>query len=287
MSSSPKPARHNEPGLYIVATPIGNLGDLSPRAAEVLATADLVAAEDTRVTARLLQHIGARTPMLAHHEHNEEALRPKLLARLAAGELVALVSDAGTPLISDPGYRLVRAAREAGVNIVTVPGPCAAIAALTLAALPTDRFLFAGFLPSKAGARAAAIAELAPVRATLVFYESANRLAASLAALAAGLGDRPAAVARELTKRFEETLSGSLVELAARIEAQPVRGEVVIVVGAPPPAAPASAAALDAALAAALAGQPLKSAVAQVAGELGLPRRAVYARALELSRRPA
>ncbi|MBY0520233.1 MAG: 16S rRNA (cytidine(1402)-2'-O)-methyltransferase, partial [Sphingomonas sp.] len=177
------------PGLYIVATPIGNLGDLSPRAAHILAHADVIAVEDSRVTARLLQHIGVKRPMQPYHDHNAEAVRPGLIARMGS-ESVALVSDAGTPLISDPGYKLVRDARAAGHAVVTIPGPCAAVAALTLAGLPTDRFLFMGFLPSKAGARASTIAEVAGVRATLVFYESGPRLGSALAALAEGLGDR-------------------------------------------------------------------------------------------------
>ncbi|WP_188762419.1 16S rRNA (cytidine(1402)-2'-O)-methyltransferase [Sandarakinorhabdus glacialis] len=270
-----------EPGLYIVATPIGNLGDLSPRAAAILAGVALIAAEDSRVTAKLLRHIGARVPMQSYHDHSAEGLRPALVAR-ALAEPIALVSDAGTPLISDPGYKLVRDARAAGVNIVTIPGPCAAVAALTLAGLPTDRFLFAGFLPSKQGARATAIAELAPIRATLVLYESGPRLAACLAALYAGLGDRQAAIAREISKRFEETVTGSLSELAARYENAAPRGEIVITIAPPGEPPPADADTLDSALTAALAAATLKSAVAHVSAALGLPRAAVYARALEL-----
>ena len=269
------------PGLYIVATPIGNLGDLSPRAARILASVAAIACEDTRVTARLLQHIGAKTPMLPYHDHNADAVRPRLIARMGH-EAVALVSDAGTPLISDPGYKLVRDARAAGVTVVTIPGPCAAVAALTLAGLPTDRFLFAGFLPVKAGAKASAIAEIAAVRASLVFYESAGRTAATLAALASGLGDRPAAVAREISKRFEETVDGSLSTLAARYAEAPPRGEVVIVVGPPPPAAAPDTATLDDALRDALAQASLSAAASNVAALLGLPRKTVYARALEL-----
>ena len=214
VSGTSVPAAAQPPGLYIVATPIGNLGDLSPRAAQVLAGVALIAAEDTRVTARLLAHIGAKTPMTPYHDHNADAVRPRLVAR-AGSEAVALVSDAGTPLISDPGYKLVRDARAAGVNVVTIPGPCAAVAALTLAGLPTDRFLFAGFLPVKQGAKATAIAEIASVRASLVFYESAGRTAVTLTALCDGLGDRPAAVAREISKKFEETVDGRLSGLAA------------------------------------------------------------------------
>lgn len=269
------------PGLYIVATPIGNLGDLSPRAADTLRRADLIAAEDTRVTAKLLAHLGSSRPMLAYHDHNADAMRPKLIARMES-QAVALVSDAGTPLISDPGYKLVRDARAAGVPVTTLPGPCAAIAALTLAGLPTDRFLFAGFLPSKPGARAAAIEELAHIRATLVFYESGPRLGSSLADLAKLLGPRPAAVAREISKRFEETVDGDLPTLAARYADVPPKGEIVIVVGPPGDAPAATAEDLDSALRHALARQPLKGAVAEVAEALGLPRRQVYARALEL-----
>lgn len=269
------------PGLYIVATPIGNLGDLSPRAAHVLANVALIAAEDSRVTAKLLHHIGARVPMLAYHDHSDDNVRQRIIARALAAP-VALVSDAGTPLISDPGFKLVRDARAAGVVTFTVPGPCAAIAALTLSGLPTDRFLFAGFLPAKQGARATAIAELADIRATLVLYESGPRLAASLKALAQGLGDRQATVARELTKRFEETVAGSLSALAARyVEAAP-KGEIVITIAPPDAAPPADALTLDAALRDAMAGGSVKTAVAEVAAALGLPRAQVYARALAL-----
>jgi 16S rRNA (cytidine1402-2'-O)-methyltransferase len=269
------------PGLYIVATPIGNLGDLSPRAADVLARADAVAVEDTRVTAVLLRHIGTKRPMLAYHDHNADRVRPELLARMAT-EAIALVSDAGTPLISDPGFKLVRDARAAGHAVTTIPGPCAAVAALTLAGLPTDRFLFAGFLPSKAGARATEIAELAGVRATLVLYESGPRLSACLSALADGLGDREAAVAREISKRFEETVTGSLTQLAARYADAPPKGEIVIVVAPPGAPPPASADDADAALAEALTRLPAAKAAGEVAKRLGLDRRTLYARALEL-----
>ncbi len=278
--SAPLPA-----GLYIVATPIGNLGDLTVRAADVLRRVALIAAEDTRVTAKLLRHIGSTASMTPYHDHNADAVRPRLLAR-AAAEPVALVSDAGTPLISDPGFKLVRDARAAGIAVTTLPGPCAAIAALTLAGLPTDRFLFAGFLPAKPGARGTAIDELKAIRATLVFYESGPRLAATLADLAARLGDRPAAVAREISKRFEEVADGPLSALAARYENAPPKGEIVVVVGPPGEAAAATADDLDAALVRALAAQPLKGAVAEVAAALDLPRKAVYARALELKDEP-
>ena len=277
MSSSPPLA----PGLYIVATPIGNLGDLSPRAADILARADAVAVEDSRVTAGLLRHIGAKRPMVPYHDHNADHVRPQLIARLS-GEAIALVSDAGTPLISDPGYKLVRDARAAGHAVVTIPGPCAAVAALTLAGLPTDRFLFLGFLPPKEKARADAIAEIAAVRATLVLYESGPRLAACLAALAAGLGDRDAAVAREITKRFEEAVTGSLSGLAARYADAPPKGEIVVVVAPPGDPEPASEADADALLTEALTRLPASKAAGEVAKALGLDRRALYARALEL-----
>src|SRR3982750_2590518 len=200
------------PGLYIVATPIGNLGDLSPRASEILLNADVVAVEDSRVTAGLFRHLGARRPMTPYHDHNADAVRPGLVARMAR-ESVALVSDAGTPLISDPGFKLVRDARAAGIPVTTIPGPSAVIAALTLAGLPTDRFAFFGFLPAKAGARKTAIAEAAGFKGTIAFYESGPRLAATLAALLQGLGDREAAVAREISKRFEQCVTGTLSSL--------------------------------------------------------------------------
>ena len=267
------------PGLYIVATPIGNLGDLSPRAAATLAAADVIAVEDSRVTAKLLRHIGVKRPMVAYHDHSGEDVRPALVARMAT-EAVALVSDAGTPLISDPGYKLVRDARAAGVKVVTIPGPNAAIAALTLAGLPTDRFLFVGFLPAKAKARADAIAEIASVRATLVFYESGPRLSASLTTLAEGLGNRDAAVARELSKMYEECVTGTLTDLAARYAEAPPKGEIVIVVA--PPGAPEAASQddTDAALAEALTRLSPGRAASEVALKLNLNRRDLYTRAL-------
>ncbi|MEH3103278.1 MAG: 16S rRNA (cytidine(1402)-2'-O)-methyltransferase [Sphingomonas phyllosphaerae] len=269
------------PGLYIVATPIGNLGDLSPRAAEVLAGADVIAVEDTRVTAGLLRHIGIKRPMTPYHDHNAEHVRPQLIARMAS-EVVALVSDAGTPLISDPGYKLVRDARAAGHQVVTIPGPCAAIAALTLAGLPTDRFFFLGFLPSKEQARATAIAEVAAIRATLVIYESGPRLSACLSALAEGLGDREAAVTREITKKFEEAVTGTLSTLAASYAEAPPKGEIVVVVAPPEPPAPAAIEDADAALAEALTRLPASKAAGEVAKAFGVDRKALYARALEM-----
>ena len=273
------------PGLYIVATPIGNLGDLSPRAADVLARADVLAVEDSRVTAGLLRHIGVKRPMLPYHDHNAEGVRPGLVERMTR-EAVALVSDAGTPLISDPGYKLVRAARAAGHLVVTIPGPCAAIAALTLAGLPTDRFLFLGFLPPKAKARADAVAEIAGVRATLVLYESGPRLAACLMALADGLGDREAAVTREISKRFEEAVTGTLSTLATRYADAPPRGEIAIVVSPPGEAVAASEKDADTALTEALTRLPASQAAGEVAKRLGLDRKALYARALAMKAAP-
>jgi 16S rRNA (cytidine1402-2'-O)-methyltransferase len=269
------------PGLYIVATPIGNLSDLSPHAADILSRADLVAVEDSRVTAKLLGHIGVKRSMTPYHDHNADRVRPELVAQMAE-KAIALVSDAGTPLISDPGYKLVRDARAAGRDVHTVAGPCAAIAALTLAGLPTDRFLFLGFLPPKGGARASAIAEIAAVKATLILYESGPRLAAALAALRQGLGNREAAVVREISKKFEETVTGTLEELAARYAETPPRGEIVIVVAPPGEAEAPAEADVDAALREAMARLSVSRAAAEVAHALGLPRRQVYERALAL-----
>lgn len=267
------------PGLYVVATPIGNLADLSPRAADTLRRADRILAEDKRVSAKLLAHAGARAPMFTYHDHSSAADRDAIVARLG-GEAIALICDAGTPLISDPGYKLVRAARAAGQAVHTVPGPCAAIAALTLAGLPTDRFLFVGFLPAKAKARADAIAEIANVRATLVLYESGPRLADTLAALAHGLGQREAAVAREITKLHEECVTGTLAELSARYLAGAPKGEIVIVVGPPLAAEAASDADIDAVLDEALTRLSPSRAATEVAERLGVPKKRAYARAL-------
>lgn len=270
-------------GLHVVATPIGNLGDLGPRAAETLRRADLILAEDSRVTAKLLSHIGAKVPMVRYDDHTGEEERERIVARLG-NEAIALVSDAGTPLISDPGYKLVRAARAAGHAIHTVPGPSAAIAALTLAGLPTDRFLFCGFLPAKAKARTDAILEIASTRATLVFYESGPRLHETLSALSTLLGPREAAVAREISKLHEECVTGTLEELGARFRDRAPKGEIVIVVGPPGDPVEASDAELDEAIDEALSRLSPSRAAAEVADRLNIPRKRAYSRALERNR---
>ncbi|HEY0918684.1 16S rRNA (cytidine(1402)-2'-O)-methyltransferase [Devosia sp.] len=271
------------PGLYLVATPIGNLGDISVRALATLAAADAVYCEDTRTSARLLDHYGIRTPRKALHEHNERARIEAILADLGRGARLALISDAGTPLISDPGFPLVRAVREAGLPVFAVPGASALLAALAVAGLPTDAFTFFGFLPPRAGARAAALAALAARHETLVFYESPRRLGPALAAMAEAFGSaREAAVALELTKKFERVARGTLAELAAAYGEGGTRGEAVILVaGAARAGAPAPAD-WQAALAAALEGQPLRAAVDAVTQQFGLKRKEVYDAALAL-----
>jgi 16S rRNA (cytidine1402-2'-O)-methyltransferase len=269
-------------GLYILATPIGNAADISLRALETLRTCDVIAAEDTRVTAKLLVIHGISRPLIAYNDHNGQEMRPRILARLERGERVVLVSDAGTPLVSDPGYKLAREAIAMGLPVVAVPGPSAVLAALTLSGLPSDRFLFAGFLPARAGERQSVLAEFKDLRATLIFFESAQRLPESLAAMAQVLGERPAAVARELTKLHEEVRRGTLSELAAHYEtAGAPRGEVTLLVG-PPPAPAMDHARIDAALKAALVFMPVKAAADLIAGLTDASRRQVYARALEL-----
>jgi 16S rRNA (cytidine1402-2'-O)-methyltransferase len=281
--SSDDPAgRQPARGLVVVATPIGNRHDITLRALALLQNVDLVACEDSRVTGKLLAMHGIRAPLLAYHEHNAERVRPQLLARLAKGERIALVSDAGMPLISDPGYKLVRAAIAAGLPVSVAPGPSAVLAALVLSGLPTDRFLFAGFLPPRQAARRSALAELAELKASLIFFEAPSRLAAALADMAAVLGDRDAAVARELTKLFEEVRRDRLTALAAHYDAAgPPKGELVVTVG-PPADAPPADADIDAQLRAALAQHSLRDAVAAVAAASGVPRREVYRRALAL-----
>lgn len=268
-------------GLYIVATPIGNLGDITLRALETLKAADVVACEDTRVTAKLLHHYGIAAKTVSYHEHNAEAMRPKLMAEINAGRVVALVSDAGTPLVSDPGYRLVKEAVAAGLHVESLPGASSAVVALTLSGLPTDRFLFAGFLPPKEGAAREVLEELLPVRATLVFFESARRVGETLALMAEVFGAREAAVARELTKLYEEVRRSPLPALAAQYASQEPKGEIVIVVG-PPAEEKVDAAVLDKHLRAALARTSLKEAVAEVALALRVPKNVVYARALAI-----
>jgi 16S rRNA (cytidine1402-2'-O)-methyltransferase len=285
LNGSPVVAPALAGGLHLVATPIGNLRDITLRALEVLAAADLIACEDTRVTRRLLDHYGIATALTPYHDHNAAQARPKLLGRLAHGDAIALVCDAGTPLISDPGYKLVRAARENGVSVTALPGASAVLAALAVSALPTDRFFFEGFLPAKEGARRTRIAALRHLPATLVMFESGPRIAAALAELAAGLGAREAAICRELTKLHEEVRRGDLATLARHYAgAAETRGEFVIVVA--PAERDASAnepGDTDALLRQALARRTLKEAVAEVAVVTGRPRREVYQRALALT----
>jgi 16S rRNA (cytidine1402-2'-O)-methyltransferase len=274
------------PGLYLVATPIGNLGDITLRGLETLAAADLIACEDTRITHRLLERYGIATPLSPYHDHNAAAARPKILSRLAEDAAVALVSDAGTPLISDPGYKLVREAQAAGHTVTSVPGPSSVLAALGAAGLPTDRFFFEGFLPPKQTARRTRIGELANVQATLVLFEAGPRVAATLADLAAGLGDRDAAICRELTKLHEEIRRGDLSALTtAYADGAETRGEFVIVIA--PPSADAAVPNtedVDGLLRQALSRASLKDAVSAVAEATGLARRELYQRALALSK---
>lgn len=273
------------PGLHVVATPIGNLKDISFRALATLAAADAVIAEDTRVTRFLLAHYGISTPLVAYHEHNAAVMRPHLIARLEAGAKLALVSDAGTPLVSDPGFKLVQEALQAGVKVTSVPGPSAVLAALVVAGLPTDRFFFEGFLPHKSGPRRARLAELARIPGTLVFFESPRRIAETLVDCLAALGDRDAAIARELTKLYETIRRGSLGELAEALAAEePPKGEIVLLIA--PPKAGAEAldeAGLDARIEEALTLHSVKDAASVVAAATGQPRRLVYARALQIS----
>lgn len=278
-----KPAPALDPGLYIVATPIGNLRDITYRAVDTLKAADRIACEDTRVTAKLLHAHDIRTAMTAYHEHNAARVRPKLIRQLQEGGRIALVSDAGTPLISDPGYRLVTEAVAAGITVTAIPGASATLAALASAGLPTDRFLFAGFLPPRSGQRQTALQPLAGIIATLVFFESPRRFAAVLRDMRTVLGPRRAAIARELTKRYEETRRGSLDELIEYYEStEPPPGEAVIVVGPPDAAAADDAPDLDTLLRRAMQDMSLRDAAASVAEATGSPRRAVYARALAL-----
>jgi 16S rRNA (cytidine1402-2'-O)-methyltransferase len=289
-AASPEPEQEGRSvlpeGLVLVSTPIGNLGDLTPRARETLRAADLILCEDTRHTSRLLAAIGVRTKLHPLHEHNEDAAIPAVLELLRQGRRVALVSDAGVPLVSDPGYRLVRAVLAEGLPVGALPGANAAVMALVLSGLPPLPFLVLGFPPPRQAARRAGFggiraAERAGLSATLIWYEAPHRLAETLADMAEAFGARPAAVARELTKRFEEVRRGSLADLAAHYADNAARGEVTIVVGPPEQDDPED---LDGRLRAALANNSLKDAAALVATATGLPRKLVYARALTLSR---
>jgi 16S rRNA (cytidine1402-2'-O)-methyltransferase len=270
------------PGLYITATPIGNARDITLRALDVLTGCDVIAAEDTRVSAKLLAIHGISRPLTAYNDHNGARERPKLIARLKHGARIALISDAGTPLVSDPGYKLVREALAEGVPVHAIPGASATLTALSLAGLPTDRFFFVGFLPSKTGERGTALAELKSIRASLIFFESAQRLAESLAQMADVLGDRAVAVTRELTKLHEEVRRGTLGILAAQYAQEPPpKGEVTIIVG-PPPEQQADLARIDALLDKALPFMPVRAASELIAEALQLPRKEIYRRALEI-----
>lgn len=276
------------PGLYVVATPIGNLKDVSFRALSVLAAADAVLAEDTRVTKTLLAHYGITTPLVAYHEHSNEAVRERMIHRIREGQALALVSDAGTPLVSDPGYRLVQAAIEEGLTVTPIPGPSAVLTALVVSGLPTDRFFFEGFLPPKSAARRARLSEIASIPGTLMLFEGPHRLPEMLADAAAVLGERQAVVARELTKMFETIRRGTLPELAETFAQEgPPKGEIVVLIGEATKAMQAekSDAALDGRLEAALKSHSIKDAAAIVAAELNMPKREVYARALALAKK--
>jgi 16S rRNA (cytidine1402-2'-O)-methyltransferase len=277
------PAAPIAPGLHIVATPIGNLADVTIRALSTLAGADLVYCEDTRMSRRLLERYAIHVPVSAYHEHNAQRLRPVILGQLKGGGRLALVSDAGLPLISDPGYKLVRAAIEEGFPVHMVPGPSAPLMALVLSGLPTDRFTFAGFLPNRAGARRTTLAGLAGHGASLIFFETAPRVAASLADIAEVLGDPPVALARELTKMHEEVLRGRASEVAAAIAARGgLKGEITLVVAPPEPADHIDDAEIDEALSAALAEMTPGKAASLLARRFGRPRRELYQRALAL-----
>ena len=269
-------------GLYVVATPIGNLLDITIRALDVLAGADVILAEDTRMTRRLLERYGIKTPLVAYHDHNADRMRPEILDRISNGEVVAQVSDAGTPLISDPGYKLVRDVIAAGLPVIPIPGPSALLAAAVVAGCPTDALHFVGFLPQKAQARVQRLQELKSIDGTLFIYEAANRVAATLTTAAEVLGPRPSAVCRELTKRFEEVKRGTLVDLASWAADGGLKGECVLVISAIENS-DGEEFDVDTALVAALGSHSLKDAVALVTGASGLPRKQVYQRALALS----
>ncbi len=271
------------PGLYITATPIGNAADITLRALNVLKFCDAIVAEDTRVTSRLLAIHGISRPLLVYNDHNAASMRPKLLQRLKDGARLALVSDAGTPLVSDPGHKLVKAVQAAGIPVFPLPGASAVLAALTISGLPSEKFLFAGFLPPKSGERKTALERLRPIGATLIFFESAQRLAGTLADMTDILGERDAVIARELTKLHEEIRRGPLAELANFYrDAAPPKGEITLVIGPPAAEDAPDTARIDALLAQMLPFMPLKAASALVADLTGAPRRAVYSRALVL-----
>ncbi|HAA93479.1 MAG: 16S rRNA (cytidine(1402)-2'-O)-methyltransferase [Rhodospirillaceae bacterium] len=270
-------------GLYVIPTPIGNLRDITLRALDILAEVDLIACEDTRITQRLLNAFELKTPMVPYHDHNAAKQRPRLLKKLAAGETIALVSDAGTPLISDPGYKMVCETIEAGYSVTVLPGASAAITGLLAAGLPTDRFLFAGFPPSRSGGRRKFFAEFESCSASLIFFESPKRLGASLSDMAYAFGDRPASIARELTKKFEEVRRGSLLELAAASADSPApKGEIVVIVGPPTEAETPTPDEIDKAILAMLDNASLKQTAEEVSAALNLPRRQIYQRALQL-----
>jgi len=285
MTSNKKVGRDDfiSPGLYVVATPIGNLKDLSERAKNVLNNADVIACEDTRTSKKLMSAYLIKTPLVSYHEHSDDRSRQKVLDQLRAGKTIALISDAGTPLISDPGYKLVADARAEGINIVSIPGPSAVVAALSIAGLPTDRFLFMGFAPNKPAARISWFEAEKDTPASLVYYESARRLTDSLSDASAGLGDRDVAVCRELTKRFEEVQKGSFADIIDHYDTNPPKGEVVVVIGPPSKSTEGDSSQIDDMLFIALKHMSVKSAAGFVADYLNLKRKEIYKRALELS----
>ena len=273
------------PGLYITSTPIGNLADITLRALQTLAAADLIVCEDTRVSRKLLLKYGIETPVKPYHDHNAERVRPEIVTKLKAGAAIAQISDAGTPLVSDPGFKLVRDAAAEGLAVTAIPGPSAALAALALAGLPSDRFLFAGFPPAKKGARARYFQELAASPATVIFFVSAQKLSGILAEMAESFGERHAVVARELTKLHEEVLRGDLVSLQQEImERSSLKGEVTLLVSGAERNAEVPPEALDELLATALEEQSVRDAARSVSEQLGLTRQQVYPRALEIAK---
>ncbi|MGD9920383.1 MAG: 16S rRNA (cytidine(1402)-2'-O)-methyltransferase [Pseudorhodoplanes sp.] len=285
IAGMPYPASQLAAGLYLVATPIGNLGDITVRALQTLAGADLIACEDTRVSRKLLEHYGIATATTPYHDHNAAAVRPALLRRIADGAAIALISDAGTPAISDPGYKLVREARDAGLAVTALPGASSVLAALVASGLPTDRFLFEGFLPVKAAQRRSRLSILSRVPASLVLFESGSRIEATLRDLAATFGDREAAICRELTKLHEEVRRAPLPALAAHYAGEAeTRGEFVIVIAPPGEEEAPGTDQIDAMLRAALLRVSVKDAVGEIVAATGLPRRDVYRRALELAK---